>query len=514
MKKPVKRVGRFQLSAKDRKSIAEAFKRTDEKLINVRPAISGSGMKRTKKQRIRDGFEKEAQGLQIDPRLIQYGLPALLGATLGGVTGGGRAGLLGALLGAGAGHYAFNPQQQAQAKQYITNLLGGGASTGAGSSAEPLVSSPTSTVPAGGVVPKEAINEVLDSRAKQYIMQGVDVDAAYKAAADEISRSIEQANLFAGDVKNQYTPDQMLDATLKTLKRTDRTKLMDLWQQAQLGGMKEGYDPTAGLVAGTPAWALMGLLSGTQKLGKGNILGGGVDLGLSGSTGLDLAKRTRDARAASLVAGGRGMGTLRALLGSQAPAPTRFLMQKIPGLSKLVGSGWYGPKMISGTGPSTFARTLPGEIMKWQTVIDLGRILGTAASAPVDPNLPWYSRLGERVRRGGEIFGRANLADIYGPKSQHGTIGKLWKTFGSMATAPISATVAKGDKDRAVGALRKNMAAQGLFTKNPLTGTYEQDDYQSERLRQKLRRLENQSAFDISRGAPMWSWWRRKLGLS
>lgn len=461
MKKGTRRVGRFQLSAKGRKGRKDAFRRSD-KLINVWPSSSGAGRKLTDKQKAKAGLIKKAQGAANplhNMRWTQYGLPALAGLALGGLTGGSRLGLLGALLGAGAGHYLFTPQRQVQLYKSLQDLLGTGAGTGVGSSAEPSAPAPTFVSPA-------AVDASIDRAAQEYINAGYDPEDAYREAANQTFQNMAVHDMGARIDGQPYTPGLAAKRGIKRIPNIDQLR-----KEIDIRSMQTGHNPYEGILYGTPLWAV----SSAYNLARGQ-------------PGLDLAFAAPHAtRAAKAVRAGQGLSSLKSLA---TPA---------------------------------YLKSLPGTMLNVQSVMDLVNIAGMAANAPkVDPNAPgfhWSNRADQMMRYGGEVFGRAHLRDVYGPNSQLSAPGKVWRSISSYAGAPIAAAVAQGDAARATNLAKRRAAARGLYQRSPQTGEYLQGDRAAKYQRSLINRaslgskpiewIRNPIGAQYNALRNAWNWWTR-----
>ena len=433
MKKTKKRVGRFQLSAKGGKDTAEAFKRVDGKLINVRPSSSGAGRKLTRKQRIRAGLEKEAA---VDPRWMRYGLPALAGAALGGLSGG-RGATLGAALGAGAGHYALTPENQAKIRQQITSLLGGTVEPGAGSSAEP------STVPTQPMfkVPKAWINSQVSALARSLVGQGMDVSSAYKMAVDHVSKGAHDLRITGAD--GPHAAGAMLKDTLGKLSDQDQINL--------LAGQID-TNPFWGTKAGTSLWMIdalrKGLGPGMQDVGLygfalPKLMGGKTPIGTVGAI-----KSLADLK--GVVSGLPGAAALWSAVGDIGSVIGTGLQANIdPNLSVFEG-GWHSPS-------------------RWR----LGNIPANVA---------------KRLQLGGSAFGRKILNDMYGGGDMS-SFGKTTSgTLAGLARVPIAAAVAHGDAQRAWDAAEKSLTARGYLDKDHRTGAWADNSRNANLLRRRLQK--------------------------
>ena len=444
-------VGRFQISAKGSKGRKDALRRTGGRLTNVRPSSSGAGRKLTAKQKERIGMNKEA----IDPRWIQYGLPALLGGALGGMSGGGGAGILGALMGAGAGAY-FTPERQAQLQKYVMSLFGGGADNGVGSSAKPPVLSPSSIAQQPQAQPtqvwtKQKIDDAVSRTAQGYIQSGsMAPEEAYRTASNEVFKEISQ---YGEGAEQRYTSGQAFKAQGANMTPEALAQARRTWVNRTAGG--GGPQSTLDVLGDMATWTGPGMayegLKGVGALARGNYAEAALPLLMGAGGARATAGMVNAARA--VRAGGQG---LRGLAGA-------------------------GVKGLKGA---------PGSLMLWKSLFDVGDIGLRALSAPVDPNLSTWGKIKAKTRMGGSSFGRGVLNDLYDPKSQVSTLGRIWQGGTSMAAAPIAAAVAHGDALRASGALQKNLANMGMFTKDPRTGRHLKSDDTSRMLRRKLRKVQ------------------------
>ncbi len=445
-------VGRFQVSAKGYKGRKDALRRTGGRLTNVRPSSSGAGRKLTAKQKERIGINKESA---IDPRWMQYGLPALLGGALGSMGGGGGMGIMGALLGAGAGTY-FTPERRAQLQQYVMNLMGGGADNGVGSSAKPPVSSPSSIGQPAQALPakmwtEQKVDEGVNVLAQSYIRDyNLTPEVAYRSASNKVFEMVMNRGegVVNRDTSGKAFKRQAANMTPEALAQARRT-----WVNRTAGG--GGPQGTMDVLGEMATWTAPGMayegMKGIGELVKGNYAGSALPLLM-------------------------GAGGARTTLGMVNAA--RALRASGQGLRGFLGAGAKGMK------------SAPGSLMLWKSLFDVGDIGLRALNAPVDPNLSTWGKIKAKTRMGGESFGRGVLNSLYDPKSQVSTLGRIWQGGTSMAAAPVAAAVAHGDALRASDALQKNLANMGMFTKDPRTGRHLKSDDTSRMLRRKLRKVQ------------------------
>lgn len=438
MAEPVKRVGRFQLAAKPR-GMADVWRRLDGAQTNLRPSSSGSGRKLTQKQRATAGFDKSAE---LDPRYLQYGLPALLGLLLGGRSNG----ILGALLGAGAGHFLMTPENQSKIRDYFQNLWGGGANVGSGSSAEPAAPPPLSTATRSDVAnTAKAVGDAQLAQAPELVgtllAGGANPEAAYRNAGAQTQQFLNEngvATPGTGAVGND---------AYQMAQKDPRGYI-----EARTNALAGRQDPNFGLGFTTPGFL--------------------ADLG---TQGYEVASGQRPAD--------MGDAMTAAIYG----VPRLGMIPRLPGMA---AEGLATLPQLLGSGLGAGARGMAAGMVPWTM---LGNAMGTAGDvissgmhAPIKENLPFWERMGQRASAGVRAGGGAFVESLYGntrPIAKPGVMGAIGSVLGTTGQVlnPVGqAFGARAAHDIAMDA--QDMAKRRVALSGANTGT----DATSKALRQRV----------------------------